>query len=151
MMSLSKPNLASVVKKQYVHKLKANIGVFTSLLAVQILAILFSRNGVGSSGSGMNDFSINVQFYSADMVLVFTFIWAFITSLLLTTKVNRYPDFSFVTNRLSSNLANIYFLVTASFIAGTGAMLSGYVVKMSIHYFSGIIYRIHDKFPYIIF
>src|SRR5690606_14116494 len=123
----------SVVKKQYVFKLKAYLGVFTSLLAVQLLAILFSGSGVSSSGSGMNDMHIRVHFYSADMVLVFTFIWAFIISMLLTTKVNRYPDFTFVSYRLSSNLANIYFLVTASIIAGTSAMLSSYLVKMSIH------------------
>lgn len=136
MMSLTRPSLGSVVKKQYVYKLKAYLGSFVSLLVVQVLAILFSRNGVGSSSTGTNDFSIIVHTYSADLVLAFTFVWAFITGLLLTTKAHRYPDFSFVTNRLSSNLANIYYLVTASLIAGASAMLSGYVVKMSIHYFS---------------
>jgi hypothetical protein len=52
MMSLKTINLAETVKKQFVFKLKANIDVFSSLVGIQLLAILFSLNGVGSMGMG---------------------------------------------------------------------------------------------------
>lgn len=136
MMSLIKPSLAQIVKRLYVYKLKAYLGSLATLLILQLLAILFSRGMVASSTSGMNDLYINVAFYSADLVLVFTFVWAFITSLLITTKVNRFPDFTFVTNRLSSNLANIFYIFTVSMLAGSSAMLCSHLVKMSIHFFS---------------
>ena len=46
MMSLTETNLLSIVKKQYRYKSKANAGVFFNLIAAQMLAFLFSLNGV---------------------------------------------------------------------------------------------------------
>lgn len=44
-MSLTEVSLASVVIKQYKYKLKAYLGVFSSLVVLQILGVIFSFSG----------------------------------------------------------------------------------------------------------
>jgi hypothetical protein len=131
-MSLKTINLAETVKKQFVFKLKANIDVFSSLVGIQLLAILFSLNGVGSMGMGGTNLSVDVKYYSSDLVIVFTMLWSFITAITITTKPYRNHDFTFVSNRLSSSLSNILFLLTASFIGSITALLSGSLVELLV-------------------
>lgn len=134
-MSLSRIRLQDIVKKQYAYKLRAYIQVFMSLVFIQMLAILFSFNGVGMMGTSSNTFDINVHFYSADIVVTFTMLWALITSILITTQTYRNDDFAFITNRLSSNLSNMLFLLTASLVGGFTAMLSSYVMRILMYLF----------------
>jgi hypothetical protein len=145
-MSLKTINLAETVKKQFVFKLKANIDVFSSLVGIQLLAILFSLNGVGSMGMGGTNLSVDVKYYSADLVIVFTMLWSFVTAITITTKPYRNHDFTFVSNRLSSSLSNILFLLTASFVGSITANLSGNLVELLVsilfkqelfHFFNG--------------
>ena len=132
MMSLKTINLAETVKKQFVFKLKANIDVFSSLVGIQLLAILFSLGGVASMGMGGTNLSVDVKYYSADLVIVFTCVWSFVTAITITTKPYRNHDFTFVSNRLSSSLSNILFLLTASFIGSITAVLAGNLVKLLV-------------------
>ena len=132
MMSLKTINLAETVKKQFVFKLKANIDVFSSLVGIQLLAILFSLNGVASMGMGGTNLSVDVKYYSADLVIIFTMLWSFVTAITITTKPYRNHDFTFVSNRLSSSLSNILFLLTASFIGSITATLAGNLVKLLV-------------------
>lgn len=124
-MSLTIANLTDIVKKQYVFKLKANIDAFSSLVGIQLLAMLFSMGGAGSFHSSSDTkLEISVSYFSADVIIGFSMIWAFATAITITTKPYRNHDFTFVTNRLSSSLSNIIFLFTASIIGGTTAMLA---------------------------
>ena len=134
-MSLTKVSLTNVVKKQYVYKLKAYSQVFMSLIFLQLLAVLFSMNGVGGMAGGDESIDVEVKYFSSDYVTAFTMLWGFITAILITTKAYRNDDFVFVTNRVSSNLSNAVFLLTASFIGGITAMLSSYLLKVIIYYF----------------
>ena len=145
MMSLKTINLAETVKKQFVFKLKANIDVFSSLVGIQLLAILFSLGGVASMGMGGANLSVDVKYYSADLVIVFTMLWSFVTAITITTKPYRNHDFTFVSNRLSSSLSNILFLLTASFIGSITALLSGNLVKLlvSILFKQGLFHFYH--------
>ncbi|MFB7638296.1 hypothetical protein [Peribacillus butanolivorans] len=129
-MSLTSVNLWETVKKQYFFKLKANIDAFSSLIGIQLLALLFSFGGVGSVGMGGENFSINIKYYSADLVIGFTLIWAFVTAIVITTKPYRNHDFTFVTNRLSSSLSNILYLLTASIVGSITAILSGDLLEI---------------------
>ncbi|WP_404450963.1 hypothetical protein LG329_11515 [Virgibacillus necropolis] len=134
-MSLTTISTGNLVRKQFQYKMKAYIGVFSSLMVLQILAILFSLGGSGGSGgSGSHGISINVRYYSASIVVVFTMLWAFISAILITTKAYREDDFTFVTNRVTANLSNIVFLGTASIIGGVTAVLSGYLLKVVMYY-----------------
>ncbi|MHC0039486.1 hypothetical protein [Pseudoneobacillus sp. C159] len=134
-MSLTRVNLAEVIKKQYLFKLKANIDAFSSLIGIQLIGILFSFAGVGSMGGSSEYLSINVKYYSSDLVIGFTMVWAFMSAITITTKPYRHHDFTFVTNRVSSNLSNALFLATASIIGGLTAMLSGKLITVLSHLF----------------
>ncbi len=146
-MSLTEMSLSDVIKRQYEFKLRAFLGVFSSMAGVQLISFLFSLGGVSSVGtSSSTGMSINISYYSADMVVVFTMIWIFITGILITTKAVRYDDFSFVANRLSSNLANILFLLTASVIGGAAAVLAGFMLRIIAFFFGDVQYGLGNSF-----
>ncbi|CAG9607750.1 hypothetical protein [Pseudoneobacillus rhizosphaerae] len=137
MMSLTSANMNVVVKRQYLFKLKANIDAFSSLIGIQVIALLFSLGGMGMSGSSSSYFTLTVRSYSADVVLAFTMIWGLVTAITITTRPYRNFDFTFVTNRLTSNLSNVLFLVTASLLGGVTSILSGYLVRVAGYFFLG--------------
>ncbi|WP_087974402.1 hypothetical protein [Oceanobacillus rekensis] len=135
-MSLSKIHLGTLVKRQYLYKCKANITIFNSMLVIQAIAILFSLSGTGQMGfGGVGYSSVDIQYYSADIVIVFTMIWGFISSIQITTKDYKEYDYAFVTNRLSSNLSNIAFSFTASVVGALTAIFSGYLIKVMMIFF----------------
>lgn len=138
MMSLIETSLSDVVKRQVGFKLRAYLGVFSSLMAMQLLAIVFSLLGSANIYYGGSSISVNFSYYSADIVIGFTMLWSFISAILITTKANRYDDFTFVTNRLSSNMSNGLFLLIASVVGGITSLLSGYLIKLIIYYFKDI-------------
>src|SRR5699024_6157363 len=119
-------------KKQYRYKLKANIDSLSSLVSIQLVALILSAiAGNGSSGgSNSNGFEYYATFYSADIVITFTFIWAFTTAITITTKAYRNHDFSFITNRTISSLSNVLFLATISLLGSTTAILSENLLKI---------------------
>lgn len=136
MMSLNKISLTTVVKNQFLYKLKVYTGVFTSLVILQILALLFSLNGNG--GGGMNTtegIEVNYTLYSIENVISFTFLWAFIYSIIMTTKTDWENSFSFVGNRLSNDLSNMLFLFVASVVGGVLTILTGFTLRVLVHYF----------------
>lgn len=137
MMSLTRTNLAAVVKKQYVFKLKSCSNLLISLIALQLIAILFTMGGmVDSMSIGSSYMSVTIRFYSGDGVFTFSLIWALATAFILTMPGYRNIDFTFVGNRLSSNLANFGFLLTASITGGISATLGSLMIR-NIVYFSG--------------
>jgi hypothetical protein len=134
-MSLVKISFLEILKKQYLFKLRSYRQVYISLVTLQLLAIVFSFNGSGMSGSGSQTLEVSVHYYSADVVVVFTMLWAFITSIIITTRAYRNDDFAFVANRISSNLANGLFLLTASIAGGITAMLSTSMLRVVMYVF----------------
>ncbi len=135
-MFLQEANVISVVQKQYFFKLKANYGVFTSLLMTQLFAILFSAfMGTGQSGTSIFNVSLNINYYTGNMIIIFTMIWAFTSGITLNSKASKDGDFAFVSNRLTSNLSNIAFLMTATAVAGLAAMFAGSLLKVIVYYY----------------
>ncbi|RNA68588.1 hypothetical protein [Alteribacter keqinensis] len=139
-MSLTAVSFWSVVKKQYWFKVKAYKNAFSTLVILQLLAILFSMNGTSQMGSGSEMVYVSVTHYTSSVVIIFSMIWCFITAILITTKAYKNDDFAFVTNRLSGNAANVLFLLTASVIAGITASLSGYAIRISAFFIHGVEY-----------
>lgn len=134
MMYLTEVKLADIVKKQFIYKLKAYISVFNSLLIIQVIAMFLSTNGSsGSYGSGSDGISFSFNLYNGDLIIIVSMLWAFISAIIITTKAYRNDDFVFISNRLSSNLSNIFFLKAASIVAGITAMLSGILFKVIIY------------------
>jgi len=134
-MSFVQVSLADVVKNQYAYKLRSFKGFISTLILTQIVAILFALNGTYNSWGSYDDLMITIEVkgYSAETVIAFTLVWAIITGLSITTKVNRYNDFAFVTNRLSNNLSNMLFLLTVCSFAGATAMLSSFLIRTIIY------------------
>ncbi|KMY50406.1 hypothetical protein [Peribacillus loiseleuriae] len=133
-MSITKPSLTNIVKKQYSYKLRAYRQVYNSLIALQLLAIFFSFNGVGSMSGNWGGIHLNINYYSADIIIIFTMLWGLNSAALITTKAYRFDDFAFVTNRLSGNMANLYVMLTLSVIGGLTSILSGVLLKLLIYY-----------------
>lgn len=134
-MSLTEISLATAVRKQYNFKIKANMGLFLTLMALQVMAILFSLAGVQTMSMGTSGVMVSVKGFSADIIIVFSSFWAFIMATTFTTMDQRNMDFAFVSNRLSSNLANIGFLLTAGMVGGLTAILGGALLRV-ITFFS---------------
>lgn len=134
MMYLAEVKLREVVKKQFLYKLKMYLSVFSSLLIIQAVGMLLSLNGSSSMGMSSDGYSLNISYYTGDMVIIFTMLWSFISAIIITTKAYRNDDFVFVANRFSSNLSNICFLVFASIIGGVTAMLSGILLKVVMYF-----------------
>ncbi|RSD26807.1 hypothetical protein [Mesobacillus subterraneus] len=132
MMYLTKVSLLDVVAKQFRFKLKSFRGMFTSLMLLQVMAILFSLGGEGGGGGGSDTFSYDMKFYSGNIIMAFMLIWAFISAIVVTTQAYRYDDYAFVANRLSSHLANILFLGWASVIGGVTFALASQSLKLSV-------------------
>lgn len=133
MMSLSKVSVGDIVKKQYLYKLKANVWVFNSLILLQVMAILFSLGGTGSSGRYSEGFSFQIDYYSADLMIYFTILWAFIISVQIIS--NKENEFMYIMNKSSNSLSDALFLLTTSIIGGITATLSGLLLKVIVYFF----------------
>ncbi|CAG9621871.1 hypothetical protein [Sutcliffiella rhizosphaerae] len=133
-MSLNDVSMKHVVIEQLRFKLSAYSGVFLSLVVVQIIAILFSFNGIGMSVGGVNSLNYQVNQFSNDLVFTFTLLWAFISAIILTARSLRNDDFTFVSSRLTSNLSNILFLVIAAVIATVTTELSSFLLRVIIYF-----------------
>ena len=136
-MSLTEANLLEIVKKQYFFKLKAYMGLFYTMIAVQALGILLSLNGVMSSGTGSGGFSVSTKTFAGDIIITLTMLWAFLVVYNLTANEYRKTDFMFVTNRLSSNLSSVGFVLTIAAIAGVTASLAGVLLRVIIYFTHG--------------
>lgn len=132
-MYLTEVNTWDIVKKQYRYKLKSYFGVFTSLMAIQLLAIFFSLNGTGMSGGSSGTLDYEVHYFTSDIIQVFMMLWAFIQAIIITTKAYRYDDYAFVTNRMISHYSNVLFLFSASVFAGVTVYLSSHLFKVIIY------------------
>ena len=139
-MFLSNSSLIDVVKTQVKYKLNAFIGALISLIFLQLLGLYFSLNATSSMGSNINNASININIISVDPVIMLVVFWAFFVGNLMTTKAYRYDDFSFVSTRLSSNLANIIVLFMMSVFAGVTTLLSSFLLRVILLLFGKLDY-----------
>lgn len=134
MMYLTEPKMSDIVMKQYKFKLNSYVGALTSLIMTQILAIFMSFSGSGMMGTSSEFVGISVHYYTADFLNAFMMLWAFITAITITTKAYRYDDFSFVTNRTTSNLSNMLFLLTLSIVGAITTFLGGFLLKTLLYF-----------------
>ncbi|MEI4770142.1 hypothetical protein WAX74_10885 [Psychrobacillus sp. FJAT-51614] len=140
MMFLTNSTLGKVVRAQVRFKINAYMGALLSLIFVQLIGLLFSTNGSSTRGTSVNNIQIQVITISNDLVFVFVAIWALFVGNLITTRAYRYDDFSFVTTRLSSNLANILVLLMISIFAGVTTFLSNNVLRVYLSIFGSTEY-----------
>ncbi len=129
-MSLVKNNLVAVVKKQYIYKLQGFSKFFLIIIATQIIGMLFALTNAGGMMSTSNDiYSFRLEQNSTIQVFIFTIACVSFVTILLNLKEYKDIDFTFVSNRLSSNLSNIGFLITLSLFGAFTSTLSGVLVR----------------------
>ena len=130
-MYLAEVNTWDVVRKQYRYKLKSYMGVFTSLIVIQILAILFSFNGTGmSSGGGLQSFTYSVNYYSGSMIPIFTMIWGLSFPLLSLLKHIVMTIIRLLPTGEPATLLTFYFLLSASIFAGVTVLLCTHFIQV---------------------
>lgn len=134
MMFLNKISLTQVVKNQFQYKLKAYTGMVSSLVILHLLALLFSLGGNGGGLGFSSGTEIAFTSYSIQNVIIFTILWAFIHSIMMTTKTDWENAFTFVGNRLSHDLSNIIFLFVACIAGGALTLLTAFVLRVIIYY-----------------
>ena len=121
-----------LAKRQFLFKLNANGAIFTLLIVLQIIATVFISGAFTSTS--MNDWGESISFnftsISNDGQVGLTLFWAFIVGFLLTSAAQRNESFSFVTNRLTFQLANFYFFCAAALLGGVTTVLLGSVMKI---------------------
>lgn len=121
-----------LAKRQFLFKLNANGAIFMLLIVLQIIATVFISGAFTSTS--MNDWGESISFnftsISNDGQVGLTLFWAFIVGFLLTSSAQRNESFSFVTNRLTFQLANFYFFCTAALLGGVTTVLLGSVMKI---------------------
>lgn len=147
MSSLVETSLWVVARHQYAFKLRAYANLFVSLVAVQVISLLFTVGGMtGTSGMGSSNFYVEVKYYSGTGLFGFTVFWILANAFILTLPLYRNPDFTFVTNRFSSNLANAAYLVTAAIGGGVAAVLGSLLLRNIAYYAGGGGYLISANF-----
>lgn len=144
-MSLTETRLFEAVRNQYLYKLKSRLGIFVAMAGMQVLALLLSMGGVASYGMGSQYLDVSVRYYSSNIVIWFTLLWIAFIANKVTARNEQNIDFTFVSNRLSGNLSNAAFLVTAAFIGGITAILSGFLLKIMLC-FQGSSYLLSQNF-----
>jgi hypothetical protein len=136
-MSLTEASLFNVTKTLYQYKLKAYLGFFAALAAAQVTGVLFSLGGAGSAGMSIGTKVFSITMFSNETIVFVTFLSAFFVSVMLTTRGHRDNDAVFVSNRLSSNLANGAFLFTCCLAGGISAVLGGVVLRLAVFFYTG--------------
>lgn len=129
-------NYYDVIKTQYQFKCRAHHGMFSTMIIVQLIAVLFSF-GNNQVGVGVNNISVNAVGYSGNMIIILTIVWAGIMAFRLTTKQSKNMTFTFVTDRKTNHISNILFTVTLSIIGGLSAYFLSFVFTISMYIWKG--------------
>lgn len=124
-MFLSKPSLKYIVKEQLYYKLKINSGIILFLIPMQLLALFISYQDTHESSFGG---IVSIKHYSADPVIQFTLLWAFIIGILVARRGFN-TDMFLISTRWVSHLSNILLLLKASIIGGITAILAGVLLR----------------------
>lgn len=137
-MSLNHKTFPQVVRTQAKWKIRAYSQALVPLLILQIFMAFFNYRGSGMSATIMNEMSVESHFYSLDVFLMTTCIWAFITAFLIQTKGYRQTDLSTITNRATGSVANSMVLIFYSLIATIVIYMSLYILVAAVQLIKGI-------------
>lgn len=145
-MSLFKPSLRVIVAQLFAFRLKSHLGFFATLVVVHALSVTFSLFIGPTIGTTMGQDWITIRDLDNAVVLHFTRLWVFVVAFLLTTKPCRNADAPLVSNRLSSTLADIAFILTCSLLGGLlGASSAAFVRLVAVVVYAGALV-VRDSF-----
>lgn len=135
-MSLANSSMYSIIKKQYLFKLKSYSWFFFIMICAQIIGILADVFNIGGSMSfSYSTYTINIYKISTLQVFIFTVICIIGVIINLGFKEWKSIDFSFVSNSITSDISNIAFLITYGLFGSVTYSLSAAFVRI-IRYLS---------------
>ncbi|AET70147.1 hypothetical protein Desor_4743 [Desulfosporosinus orientis DSM 765] len=132
--------------KLYRYKLKAHSFLLYSLIAAQLLALLFSLGGTSHMASSNGEVSVTLNMYSASLVIAFTLFWIFFVSYQLPTSRYKKLERPLVVNSLSGSVSDIGFLLTACVFGGITSSLFGIILRIFVFVRSNPAQILHDHF-----
>lgn len=135
-MSLANSDFYSIVKKQYLFKLKSYIWFFFILIIVQCIFIFGSLLNLSSSSNSYGMFSVKTYIVSTFPVLVFTILCAICVIMKLGSKELKGIDFSFVASNTTNSLSNIAFLITYGLFGAVTSALSAAFIRVFKYVFT---------------
>lgn len=131
-MYLHETNANNIAMKQFRFILRTNISIFTILFILQIISSIFMLGSWSSSSISHSYDTISVSWntFSNDGIVGLTLFWAMVVGILLTASTQRDQAFTFVTNRWTYHLGNLYFFCFAAMIGGASTILLSSVPKV---------------------
>jgi hypothetical protein len=129
-MSLVKSDLFSVVKKQYLYKLETGTPQFVYLIIFQIFGMLASMGATGMSSTSNEVYTLILRKSSSIPIFVLSTIYIVSSINVVNSRESTNMDFTFTSNRLSSNLSSILFLLTFIFYSSFTVVLAGIFVRV---------------------
>jgi hypothetical protein len=125
-------NVFSLTAKKYLFKLRAYSGYVCGLVLAQVLALVFALSSAYSMGFSSSSYTVNIHSYSAQIVLIFSVVWAFIVAISISSRKSKDASFSFPGNRLTDSLSDLAFLLTCCLFGAVTTALSGAVLRFEL-------------------
>jgi len=137
-MSLTKNNLLTIAKKQYLYKLQGCSKFFLVMIIMQILGMIFSIGGL-SGMSSTSDETLTLKFLrnTTIQIFIFTVACGIGSAINLNLREAKNIDFTFVSNRISSNLSSIAILITYAIFGAITFPLSACFIRIVKYLLSG--------------
>lgn len=124
------------IKDQYFYKLNAYHSMFGTMIIMQGIALILTFIGQ-SVGVGSNNVFVQINIFSADIVISISIVWAFMMAIILTNKASKNMMATFVTDKRTNHISNMLFMITLSIIGGITSFLLGFFIKMAVY----VLYR----------
>lgn len=134
-MYLTQIDLFTAVKRQFMYKARAYSSMFAAMILAQAAAVFFSFAGTGGMAASSNPSASLALDYFQEIIMSYTIMWGLTFAVILTIKKGRDMDFTFVSNRLSSDLSNVLLLLS-------GAVWGGITATLASIAFRGIMFAI---------
>jgi len=128
MAQIHEMDFVTTVKKQLHYKIRAHHSMFGTMVIMQIIAFIFSF-GSENWGVGTDNVTVHMNITSGNIIIVFTFIWAFIMAVMLTNKPMKSMMLTFVSTKQINHVSNFLFIIFLSVIGGVTAYLLGFLTK----------------------
>ena len=126
------PSVWSTALKAYLFKVRAYSGYLGGLILVQLLAMGLVLSSSVSLGMGTNNLRIVLHTYSSQLVLVFSVVWSFIVSIVVTSRSSKDAVFSFPGSRQTDSLSDLAFMLTCCVFGAVTTAFFGVAVRLEL-------------------
>lgn len=124
----------SLTIKKYLFKLRAYTGYFCGFILAQLLASVLLLSSSANSGISSIVFNITLHTYSAQLILVFSVIWSFVLSILISSQFIKNTTFTLPGNRLTDCTSDLIYILTGCLFGAITAALFCAAVRTALYF-----------------